>query len=137
MEWALEIRTRLKPVLENPNIVVVMFGAENDIKLLKRDFSIFLIGVVDIQKFQLGQRRQEALELAIETKGNHLQPSNLPEVLRYYLGDDRYKSKAHANKQKFQRYDWLKRPLPEDAKEYAVEDVFWLHHVWVDIKERV
>lgn len=44
-----DICESLVPVLENPSILKIMFGCDNDITYLNRDFAANLVGVVDVQ----------------------------------------------------------------------------------------
>ena len=89
----------LAPVLEDPEIEVVMHGADFDIRLLQRDLGISLRGLFDTQiaATLLGAR---AFGLA----------SLLEKHLQVKV------SKKH------QRADWAQRPLPEAFLEYAAED---------------
>lgn len=44
------IREQLKPYLEDPTIIKVFFGGDNDFLWMKRDFQINLVGVIDLQQ---------------------------------------------------------------------------------------
>lgn len=89
----------LKDVLEDPDVTVVMHGADFDVRLLSRDLGIALAGLFDTQVAAaiLGER---ALGLS----------SLLEKHLDVTLS------------KKYQRADWARRPLPEDMLEYAASD---------------
>jgi ribonuclease D len=93
----------LKPVLEDPEVQVVMHGADYDIRLLNRDLGIRLRGLFDTQA---------AASLLGE-------PSvGLASLLETHLGLTL--PKAH------QRADWAQRPLPPGMLEYAANDTMHL-----------
>jgi ribonuclease D len=136
MQWALEIRTKLKAVLENPDVVVVMYNAENDIKILKRDFFIFLVGVVDIQQLQINRMQKDSPFKKLNLRPSDLRSIRLQNLLHVFAGNSYVL--AHGEKQKFQMFDWeMRRTLTEEAKDYVIHDVFWLHRIWLWIKKRV
>jgi len=89
----------LRPILENPEVEVVMHGADFDLRLLDRDLDIQVQGLFDTQA--------AATLLGAEGIG-------LASVLEQHLGVQL--SKAH------QRADWGKRPLPRELLEYAADD---------------
>lgn len=43
------IREELSLILENPSILKIMFGCDNDISYINRDFDTNLVGVIDVQ----------------------------------------------------------------------------------------
>lgn len=43
------IQTDLKEILESPTIIKYVFGCDNDVLWLKRDFNIQLVGAMDVQ----------------------------------------------------------------------------------------
>lgn len=89
----------LKPVLEDPDVPVVMHGADFDLRLLDRDLDIRLRGLVDTQA-AAAMLGEPALGLA--------------SLLEAHLD-------VHVSK-KYQRADWAKRPLPEEMLAYAASD---------------
>ena len=93
----------LKPILEDPEVQVVMHGADYDIRLLDRDLGVRLRGLFDTQA---------AASLLGE-------PSvGLASLLETHL--DLTLPKAH------QRADWAQRPLPPGMLEYAANDTMHL-----------
>jgi len=89
----------LKPILEDPQVQVVMHGADFDLRLLRRDLGIAVRGLFDTQV--------AATLLGAQAVG-------LASLL-----DDRMNvvlSKKH------QRADWAQRPLPDGFLEYAADD---------------
>ena len=89
----------LRPVLENPEIQVVMHGADFDLRLLHRDLGIRVRGLFDTQA--------AATLLGATAIG-------LAALLENNLGIKL--SKEH------QRADWAQRPLPDGFLEYAAGD---------------
>jgi ribonuclease D len=89
----------LKPVLEDPEVQVVMHGADFDLRLLHRDLGIGVRGLFDTQT--------AATLLGATSVG-------LASLLEAYLGVTL--SKEH------QRADWAERPLADELLEYAADD---------------
>lgn len=89
----------LRPLLEDPEILVVMHGADYDLRLLDRDLGIRIRGVFDTQV--------AASLLGAPALG-------LAALLETHLGVTL--SKQH------QRADWAQRPLPEAYLRYAAAD---------------
>ncbi len=89
----------LRPLLEDPNVEIVMHGADYDIRLLDRDLGVRLQGLFDTQ-VAASLLGESALGLA----------SLLEDRLGVKL------SKKH------QRADWAQRPLPEELLDYAATD---------------
>ena len=101
--FSLDLGPALRPVLEDPDVEVVMHGADYDIRLLDRDLSIHLKGLFDTQI--------AASLLGADAIG-------LANLLDKHLGIKL--SKKH------QRADWARRPLPEDMLDYAAADTRYL-----------
>jgi len=95
----LDLSGLLKPLLENPEVQVVMHGADYDIRLLDRDLGIHLRGLFDTQT--------AASLLGASAVG-------LASLLENHLGVKL--PKTH------QRADWAQRPLPDGMLEYAAND---------------
>lgn len=93
----------LGPLLEDPEVRVVMHGADYDLRLLDRDLGLRIRGLFDTQAAAslLGE---EALGLA--------------SLLEKYLGVRL--AKEH------QRADWARRPLSPELLEYAASDTRYL-----------
>ncbi len=89
----------LRPLLEDPKILVVMHGADYDLRLLDRDLGIRIRGLFDTQV--------AASLLGAPALG-------LAALLETHLGVTL--SKQH------QRADWAQRPLPEAYLRYAAAD---------------
>lgn len=104
----------LKPLLEDPDIEVLMHGADFDVRLLDRDLGIHLHGLFDTQA--------AAAILGVRSLG-------LQSLLEDFLGVRL--SKKH------QRADWARRPLPEDMLEYAAADTRHLHELADLLRERL
>ena len=93
----------LRGVLEDPEVQVVMHGADFDLRLLDRDLDIRLQGLFDTQT--------AATLLGAPAIG-------LASLLEEHM--DVKLSKAH------QRADWAQRPLPEEMLKYAASDTEFL-----------
>lgn len=89
----------LQPLLEDPEIQVVMHGADYDIRLLDRDLGTHIQGLFDTQT--------AATLLGAPSVG-------LASLLEEHLGVTL--PKTH------QRADWARRPLPESMLKYAADD---------------
>ncbi len=89
----------LRPALENPDLQIVMHGADFDLRLLDRDLGIRLRGLFDTQiaAALLGEPALGLQALLAEKLG-----VSLPK--------------------KYQRADWAERPLPDDMLDYAADD---------------
>ncbi|MDA0329738.1 MAG: HRDC domain-containing protein [Gemmatimonadetes bacterium] len=89
----------LRPTIENPDVPVMMHGADFDLRLLSRDLGIRITGLVDTQiSASLVGEKSLGLASLLETR----------------LG-------VHVSK-KYQRADWAERPLSEGMLDYAASD---------------
>ncbi len=95
----------LKLLFENTNILKVMYDAGSDLSLLKNTAGIEIKSILDLRP---------AVELLDYEK------KDLHSVIAFELGITLEK------KRKFQQYNWIKRPVSEQAIEYAVNDVLHL-----------
>lgn len=100
---ALDLTGTLGGLLEDPEIEVVMHGADYDVRLLDRDLGIQLAGLFDTQ-IAAALLGRNALGLSA-LLGEHF---------------DVQLSK------KYQRADWAKRPLPQGMRDYAAMDTLYL-----------
>ena len=89
----------LRGPLGNPDVEVLMHGADYDLRLLDRDLDIAVHGLFDTQV--------AAAMLGESSIG-------LAALLEQHLGVKLSK--------KYQRADWARRPLPADMLEYAASD---------------
>lgn len=96
----------LKGPLEDPEVEVLMHGADYDLRLLDRDLGIRLRGLFDTQV--------AAAMLGESSIG-------LAALLEKHLGVSLAK--------KYQRADWAKRPLPDEMLDYAASDTRHLHEL--------
>jgi len=95
----------LKRLFENANILKVMYDAGSDLSLLKNTIGLEIKSILDL--------RPASERLDYEKKDLH-------SVVAFELGI------ALASKRKYQKYNWMKRPISEQALEYAVNDVMYL-----------
>jgi ribonuclease D len=100
----------LAPVLQDEGVSVLMHGADYDVRLLGRDLSIGLSGLVDTQ-IAAGLLGEESIGLSA--------------VLESRIGVNLSK--------KYQKADWAKRPLPAAMREYAAHDTAHLHALAEDL----
>ena len=90
---------------DNQNIVKILHAADNDIRLLKRDYKFNFKNIFDTHRaaFLLG-----------------FQQLSLEKMILQFVGVELKKNK------KIQRSRWDVRPLTEEQLEYAVQDVIYL-----------
>lgn len=96
---ALDLAPVLGSTLEDPEVDVLMHGADFDVRLFRRDLGLEIQGLFDTQ-VAAALLGREALGLQALVR----------EILDVEL------SKEH------QRADWAQRPLPPDLLQYAAED---------------
>jgi ribonuclease D len=102
----------IKGFLECTDVLKIIYDCTTDRTLLYRTYGIKLNTVLDLLP---------AVELlGYEKKG-------LGEVLKTSFSHDK------GSKKKYQKYNWMKRPIEKGALEYAVEDVMYLF----DLKEKL
>ncbi len=92
----------LKLLFENPNVLKVMYDAGSDLSLLKNSAGLKIKSILDLRP---------AVELLEYEK------KDLHSVIAAELGI------VLEKKRKYQRYNWTRRPLSEEAIEYALNDV--------------
>jgi ribonuclease D len=103
---AFDIRAILRGPLENPDVGVVMHGADFDLRLLSRDLGIRIRGLVDTQV--------QASLMGVEGLG-------LASLLEAHFGVKLSK--------KYQRADWAERPLTDGMLAYAADDTRYLERL--------
>ncbi len=96
----------LRPLFEKDTILKIVYDVSSDLPLLKNIYNMDIRPVLDL--------RPAVDLLAYEKRDLH-------SVIGAELGVTLEK------KSKFQKQNWLKRPLAGDAIEYALNDVFYLH----------
>lgn len=101
-----EGRTSLKAFLEGP-VTKIMFDCSSDSAIARKSLGIALQNVYDI--------RLVARALGFE--------GNLTALTERNLG---IAAPAGGEKKKYQKANWMKRPLPEDQLSYALDDVKYL-----------
>ncbi len=97
---------QIKNFLENRSILKIVFDAPGDRAFLFKNYGIDLhsildlqaaVGLLDFEKRDLGSVLKKALNI-----------------------------QGGTSKKKFQRYNWTRRPIANDAIKYALEDVLYL-----------
>lgn len=96
----------LRPLFEKDTVLKIVYDVSSDLPLLKNVYNMDIRPVLDL--------RPAVDLLAYEKRDLH-------SVIGAELGVTLEK------KSKFQKQNWLKRPLASDAIEYALNDVFYLH----------
>jgi len=107
----------LKDFLENARIIKLFYGAESDFQLVFRQYGIQMKSVMDLKLLV------QALDLPKQ---------GLDIVQQEILGIAPY-----PQKKKFQRYNWTRRPLQEEALEYALSDVTHLFQLHQTLLQRL
>ena len=95
----------LRNLFENRDILKIMYDAPNDISLLVNSKNMTIKSILDLRP---------GVELLKYNK------KDLHSVIYAELGIEL------KHKKKFQGYNWLRRPLSDEALEYAVNDVKYL-----------
>ncbi|MFW5909079.1 MAG: ribonuclease D [Desulfosalsimonas sp.] len=108
---AIEDFSALQPLFANPGIVKIFHGADYDVRCLYKDFAITVENLFDT-------------ELAARFLGYGA--TSLEAVLARHFN-------AVLDK-KFQKKDWSVRPLPDEMKAYAADDVRYLVELYEEIK---
>ncbi len=98
-------KASLKLLFENSNVLKVMYDAGSDLSLLKNTVNIGIKSILDLRP---------AVELLDYEK------KDLHSVIAFELGI------FLENKRKFQKYNWINRPVSEQAVHYALNDVIHL-----------
>ena len=96
----------LRSIFENDTILKIVYDVSSDLPLLKNVYNMEIKPVLDL--------RPAVDLLAYEKRDLH-------SVIGAELGV------VLEKKSKFQKQNWLKRPLTKDAIEYALNDVRYLH----------
>jgi len=95
----------LKTFFEDRNILKVMYDASSDLSLLKNTSDMEIKSILDLRP---------AVELLNYDK------QDLHSVISFELGI------SLENKTKYQRHNWITRPISREAIEYALNDVIYL-----------
>ena len=95
----------LKNLFENRNILKIMYDASSDSSLLKNACDIDMKSVLDLRP---------AVELLTYEK------NDLHSIIAAELGI------TLTRKTKFQRHNWMRRPIDKEAIDYALDDVIYL-----------
>ncbi|HBH62515.1 MAG TPA: hypothetical protein DDX85_12425 [Nitrospiraceae bacterium] len=95
----------LKLLFEDKDILKVMYDAGSDLSLLKNTADIEIKSILDLRP---------AADLL------HYDKKDLHSLIAYELGI------LLEKKKKYQKHNWEKRPISEDAIDYALKDVIYL-----------
>ncbi len=106
----------IKGLFEKRDLLKIMYDSSGDAALLEKSCSIRLCSVLDL--------KPAVTLLKYPRQG-------LSDVLSEELGI------AHQNKKRFQRYNWMRRPISRAAIEYAMGDVIHLFSLKDKLLERL
>ena len=104
---AIEDLSPLAPLLEHPDIVLILHDAVQDLTILRQTTGAFPLNIFDTRC---------AAGLA-----NMSSTSSLAELLENTIGVSLDKTET--------RTDWVQRPLSEEQLAYAIDDVCYMHEV--------
>ncbi len=93
-------------IFEDPDVVKILHAARNDIIELDRDYGVSLCNIFDTQ---------------IAARFLDCDRNSLDWMLEHLLGVETGAA--------FKRFDWTTRPIPADARQYAVDDVRYLQEL--------
>jgi ribonuclease D len=96
----------VRELLEDEKILKIMWDASSDISLIVNGYDMTIKSVLDLRP---------AADLLTFPKRDY------SSMLGTVLGVET------KNKSRFQRYNWLKRPIDSEAVLYALDDVLYLH----------
>lgn len=97
----------VKRLLEDEKILKIMWDAQSDISLVVNGYSMMIKSVLDLRP------SADLLELS---------KKDYSSVISELLGVD-----TKIDKSRFQKYNWLKRPIDDEAINYGINDVLHLH----------
>ncbi|KAJ4459039.1 putative 3'-5' exonuclease [Paratrimastix pyriformis] len=109
----------LREILEDPSIIKVLHDTRGDSDALLHQFQVRLTNVFDTQIAYACLQTQEGQGVPL--------PASLNTVLKRYArgSENEYKERVRAAMEADPQY-WVKRPLSDDACEYASQDVIQL-----------
>src|SRR5690554_2430340 len=105
------------PVLEDKNIQIVCFAFNEDMRLLH----------------YLGARPNNILDLAIATRLLNYNTLSLNNTLAVFLEDEKYITEKTSQ----QKSNWFQRPLTDQQKQYAAEDVLYLPNLKLTLLKHI
>jgi ribonuclease D len=111
------VKDKLESIFMNPSILKLVFS-EHDVRAFVRDHKVYFVGVIDVQ---------EVCSKYINANSNINKPvMSLSEVCKYLLEVDVDK--------KYQRYNYMLRPVEPKVLEYAANDSKLLLMLWNKLK---
>jgi exosome complex exonuclease RRP6 len=116
------IKKYLKPIFEDDNKLIVMHGATNDVKWLRRDFGSYIIGAIDTQELY-NVYRDDGLNNLVGFKS--LAEQFLPSIANFGVNKS------------LQLSDWTKRPLTKEMIQYARNDSHLLLRIFNNMRKEV
>ncbi|MDC7227091.1 MAG: ribonuclease D [Spirochaetales bacterium] len=107
----------VKKLFEDEKILKIMWDAQSDISLVVNGYSMTIKSVLDLRP---------AADLLELTKKDYA--SVTAEILEI---------EKKAGKSRFQKYNWMRRPIDKAAVEYALNDVLHLHALRDEVFKRL
>ncbi|QRW20152.1 3'-5' exonuclease [Rhizoctonia solani] len=101
----------LRGILEDPNVVKVLHGAESDVVWLQRDFGLFIVGLFDT-----------------------FHASRVLDFPKHSLAALLARYTDFTPDKQYQLADWRIRPLPEEMLHYARADTHYLLHIYDNLR---
>ena len=111
---AIDDLTPIFEILQNPNILKVMHGADYDVVSLKRDYNITI---------------QNLFDTGIAAQFLNYKGLGLSFIIHKHFGFELDK--------RFQKYDWMRRPLYPEHIEYARGDTHFLLAIYEILKREL
>lgn len=121
---------KFHPILTNPRIIKVMHGSQNDIRSFEKDFSLYVVGLIDTQmvfRMYYKQFGKTGHFNSILFDASNISYKNL---VNGFLPD--------AQLEKSETFtDFRQRPLHPAQQKYAFLDVWYLPYVYYSMMEKL
>ncbi len=118
------------PILSNPRIIKIMHGSHNDIRSFEKDFSLYIVGLVDTQ--MVFREYYKQFGKTGHFKDISFEPSNISykALINGFLPE--------AKLEKSETFtDFRQRPLHPAQQKYAFLDVWYLPYVYFMMTEKL
>lgn len=127
----------LMGILESPHIPKVFFDVRNDSDALFHHFNVKLAGVIDLQLMELATRYYSKKYVSGLAKCIDRDALLTTDEMRTWKASKEKGLKLFAP-ERGGSYDVFNvRPLPDDIKEYCVQDVQFLPKLWVQYQGKI
>lgn len=121
---------RFQPILTDPRIVKVMHGSHNDIRSFEKDFSLYIVGLIDTQ--MVFRQYHKQFGKTGNFKGIVFEASNISyrSLVNGFLPEARLEKSETFS-------DFRQRPLHPDQQKYAFLDVWYLPYVYYSMMAKL